>query len=176
MSLYNLLFGTNPLAGVCLSALGLTTTDSIPRFRDAYLTGDGKIAIHTRTGGGNRDMYEHESRARENYPEYFTGDNPPTGPWNADLRKLPGFEYDEDDDFDSTYATFYFVPRDEWKPIFDALKDTMAAPSPGDRWQKMLDDMRAGGEPRTEEGKRALEVGEKIVGQLSAALAGKSDV
>jgi hypothetical protein len=167
MSLYNALFGVNPMAGVCMEALGVKP-DGVPRFRDCYMTEDGKIAIHTRTGGGNRPMYESEESARRNYPEYFDGENdPPVGPWNADLRNLPGFEYDEDDDFDSTYATFYYTPTDAWKPIFAAMSPLAAGETPRSRWERVLADLQASGGPSTEEGKRALAVGERILGSIS---------
>ena len=68
-------------------------------------------------------MYEHEERARANYPEYFTGKDDPSGPWNADLRKLPGFIYDEDDDFDSTYATFYFAVPERFAHLIEKIPE-----------------------------------------------------
>lgn len=55
MSLYNLLFGVDDNADFLLALLGLTRKD-VGRFRDAYLD-DGKIAIYTRNGGGNRDCW-----------------------------------------------------------------------------------------------------------------------
>lgn len=170
MSLYNALFGVNPSAGLVLQALGITA-DAVPRFRDAWITDDHKLAIHTRTGGGNRDMYEHEDSARRHYPEYFTDGDPPKGPWNADLRQLAGFRYDEDDDFDSTYATFYFDPSPEWKAIIETMQAGAGSPdSAAERWQKLFSDMQADGGPTTAEGKRALEIGKQIVGQISEAL------
>lgn len=169
MSLYNIFFGVNPMAGLVLNALGITEGD-VPRFRDAWLTEDGKLAIHTRTGGGNRDMYEHEARARRNYPEYFDGENPPTGPWNADLRKLPGFEYDEDDDYDSTYATFYFTPSPEWGALIKTMQSVAGSPdAPRDKWAKALGDLRANGGPKTEAGQRALSAGEATLAQIDAS-------
>ncbi len=105
MSMYNMLFGVNKGAPLLLAVLG-TTIDKIPRFRDAYLTDDGKIAIYTRTGGGNRDGYENKARRGQMYDD--VGPDSYEGPWNDDLRALPGFVSDEDDGYDSTYATFYF--------------------------------------------------------------------
>ena len=169
MSLYNLLFGTNPFSSVLLQMLG-TAAGDIPRYRDCYLSEDGtEIIIHTRTGGGNRDMYEHEDAARANYPEYFDGKNDPNGPWNADIRKIPGFKYDADDDFDSTYADWHFTVPEAFKPQVELLKDLGAVSNPSERWQSLLADLRSGDTTKPEV-QRALAVGEKIFGQIKAAI------
>jgi hypothetical protein len=91
MSLYNMLFGTNPFSGVLLQMLGVTR-DDVPRFRDCFLNEDGtEIIIHTRTGGGNRDDYQAS---------------------NDELTEIAGYKFDADDDFDSTYADFHYeVPE-----------------------------------------------------------------
>ena len=47
-----MLFGANPHASVILATLGLDR-ESVGRFRDCYVT-EGKIAVYTRNGGGNR--------------------------------------------------------------------------------------------------------------------------
>lgn len=104
----------NPSEEDVLKAIGLSKED-IPRFRGAGVDGD-KICVHTRTGGGNRDYYESAKCAKSNYPEDFTDGREPSGPFNCDLRKNPYFLYDEDDDFDSTYANFWFsIPREHQK-------------------------------------------------------------
>lgn len=136
MSLYNMLFGVNQAAPVLLAVLGISHND-VPRFRDCYLT-DGKIAIHTRTGGGNRYAYESEQECRQNYPEYFEGDEPKTGPYNEDLRKIQCFMYDEDDDFDSTYATFYYSFPEKYKADLEALEKRVGDYSPSEAWQELF--------------------------------------
>jgi hypothetical protein len=73
----------NPDADSILTTINLTKGD-VERFRDCYLEGD-KICVYTRTGGGNRDDYPNEK-----------------------LTSHPNYLYDEDDDFDSTYASYYF--------------------------------------------------------------------
>jgi hypothetical protein len=70
---------------VILKAIGIKEED-IPRLRGVGID-DGKILIHTRTGGGNREYYESENEA---------------------LRANPYFLHDEDDDFDCTYANFWY--------------------------------------------------------------------
>lgn len=176
MSLYNLLHGRNPLAPLYLAMLGLGV-GSVPRFRDVYLwkqrDGNHGIAVHTRTGGGNRDFYEHEERCRDNYPEYFDGsDTEPTGPWNADLRRSPLFVYDEDDDFDSTYATFYYrVPAGLQEQVNELADLGGQTDVPAEAWQRLFRKLR---DPDLDEGDEevanALETMRPIVEQIVARL------
>ena len=144
MSLYNMLFGVQSTADTALAMLGITK-EAVPRFRDAYFSlsmgGEPRITIHTRTGGGNRDYYESEKACRDNYPQYFGRDDKadPSGPWNADLRNLPGFLCDSDDDFDCTYADFHYaVPEVHRQAVADFLKDNSAPATPAEKWQALL--------------------------------------
>lgn len=91
MSLYNMVRGFNPLAPFCMTILKQQPR-SIPRFRDAWLTDDGKhICMMTRTGGNNRGDYVTEI---------------------AGIRDIKGYYTDADDGEDNTYAKFYFhVPE-----------------------------------------------------------------
>ena len=85
MTFYNMLFGMNGHADLLLAAIGFRKVD-VERFRDVHVEDGGKtIAVYTRTGGGNRS----------DYPQVA-------------LYRSPYFRSTEDDDFDSTYATFYF--------------------------------------------------------------------
>ena len=85
MSLYNTLFGKNPDTADILSALSLSEA-SIQRFRDCWIDEDNnRIVIYTRTGGNNREYFPNEA-----------------------LTSHPLYLYDEDDDFDNTYASYYF--------------------------------------------------------------------
>lgn len=81
-----------------LSAIGLTK-DDVERFRGAGVQ-DGKIIIHARTGGGNR----------EHYP-------------NTKLTNNKYYLSDQDDDFDSTYADYFFSIPDELKKEIGATED-----------------------------------------------------
>ena len=166
MSLYNLLFGENPFSGALLNLLGVTR-DGVPRYRDCYLNEKGRIVIHTRTGGGNRDFYEHEERCRNEYPEYFNGKDDPSGPWNADLRKLPGFLYDEDDDYDCTYADFYYEPAPEHKKLIETLQELGGVSNPSERWRALLADLEKGDKEKPEV-QNALKVGQQIFEKLEA--------
>lgn len=145
MSLYNLLFGVNPAAPLLLRLLGLTPAD-IPRFRDCYLTAEGaEIAIHTRTGGGNREGYALENQKLAQHPRYLR---------------------DADDDFDCTYATFYFSVPAPAQKIVGALLDAGADRdlTPKQKWQVLLNDLHAG--TQTPDTIRALEVGREIFASL----------
>jgi hypothetical protein len=56
MSMYGLVFGESSAKTTCLTAIGLTESDFY-RFRDAYLSEDGNVAVYTRGGGNNRVCY-----------------------------------------------------------------------------------------------------------------------
>jgi len=95
MSFYNMLFGKNPLSTVLLAVIGLKECD-VERFRNCYLNEELKeIQVYARTGGGNRDDYKNLALVRNQY-----------------------YKTDEDDDFDSTYATYHFNIPEE---IYDDL-------------------------------------------------------
>lgn len=121
--MYNMLFGKNPQSDVILGTLGLSKSD-VGRFRDVFVT-DGKIAIYTRNGGGNREDYKGVFEKLAAHPCYLS---------------------DTDDDFDCTYATIYFRFPDEFA---DALK-SISSDEPFDpdaRWLAMLESIRVGGIP-----------------------------
>jgi hypothetical protein len=132
MSLYNMLFGVEPTAGIALKMLGIGP-GQVPRFRDAFFDWEDDtntkpvIVIRTRTGGGNRDHYEQPN------------DDNVAGPWNSSLRALSGYLCDVDDDFDSTYADFYFeVPEQEQAAVVKFLSDNGAPPSSREKWDAAL--------------------------------------
>lgn len=161
MNLYNMMFGYSPLAGITLSALNLTPND-IPRFRDAYFDAEeNRLVVYTRTGGGNREYYG--GRGGYDNEEY-------EGPFNEDLEAHPNYISDEDDDFDSTYAYFYFAIPEEFSPIFTTFKDLGAGKdlNPTEKFAKMIEDLESGNS--TPETERALEVGKSIVEQITKAI------
>lgn len=126
MGLYNMLFPQDESAGTLLAAISLTAGD-IGRYRNCYLTPDGEIAIYTRMGGGNRECYCSEGEAHYCYQADI-----------AALQAHPAYLRDEDDDFDRTYATFYFrvpeslpegvtpretTPNQDWTTLIGALRE-----------------------------------------------------
>lgn len=87
MSLYNLLHGHDSNAGPILHALGIDPAQ-VDRFRDASFGKDGDQHVFhllCRTGGGNR----------EDYP-------------NVVLTAHSLYIRDHDDEYDCTYAHYYF--------------------------------------------------------------------
>lgn len=122
MSLYQMTNGVNLATFIILPLLG-KHPESYPRFRDCFIT-DSKpkgmmeqicenepndfseykdtIKIYTRIGGGNREEYEKEIE---------------------ELRNMPGYIADEDDNFDSTYATFIFKIPEKYINDINLIKE-----------------------------------------------------
>lgn len=119
MTMYNLLFGKNPQAAMLLAVLGIKEHE-VPRFRDVHADEDGKtIEIYTRMGGGNRGHWDG-----------YDGDGGPDCPCpgcRAEhfLTALPGYQGNEDDDFDCTYATYRYAVAEEWQGDVVALRDLL---------------------------------------------------
>lgn len=109
---------TNPDQDKCIWAVGLDP-DKIPRLRGAGVqkTEHGyRIIIHTRTGGGNRKDYE-------------VADYVLAGDSNPYMRTSPYYCRDEDDEFDCTYANFFYrIPEDfDWKESYSPEKAMVKA-------------------------------------------------
>lgn len=146
MSLYNMLFGVNAAAPVLLAMLG-TDSGEVPRFRDCFLSEDRKqIIIHTRTGGGNREDYEDG---------------------NAYLQSLPGYQSDEDDDFDSTYANFRFAVPEKFAHLVDKLPEGV---DPTKRWQETIEKLRTA----TPDDPQVKKLGEVLAPMFDALAKGES--
>lgn len=121
MALFNSLFGVSPEAGLLLNILGLAP-DDVPRFRDCFY--DSKqhlIVLHTRTGGGNREDYEEE---------------------NNFLIMHQYYKNDCDDDFDPTYANFYFNVPEEYKEKLKELFKNHETVAPAEKWQILFDKLK----------------------------------
>lgn len=129
MSLYNAIFGQNPASDVLLATLGLTRGD-VGRFRDCYID-DGKIAVYTRNGGGNRDHYDDDVEAGESC--HCTGC---TIQYHLPQHHL--YLYDSNDDYDCTYATIYFSFPPEFAEQLKQM-DAGVAITPNDKWIAFLD-------------------------------------
>ena len=147
MSLYNALFGTNPLAPLLMRALDLAPEDC-GRFRDCYFEGtpdEPRICVYTRNGGGNRDDHEGVTES---------------------LRAHALYAHDEDDSYDSTYAAYYFrVPA----PLLGLARELVGETQPPrERWEQLLADMKAGSD--TPEVARAMAVGAEIMEKVNAVL------
>ncbi len=110
-----MIHGENMLSGALLAILGIHKND-VPRYRDCYF--DGKhIIIYTRTGGGNRDDYAGS---------------------NDELCKLHGYLFDEDDDYDCTYANFHYKVPEQFNHMLDKLQQFAQNKTQSERWQDTL--------------------------------------
>ena len=152
MSLYNQIFGYNPIAPTLLLILQLDP-QKIPRFRDAYIDDLGNIVIYTRTGGNNRATYASENQA---------------------LREIPGFIRDEDDDYDETFAKFTYEVAEPFVPAVAIMLMAQDHFDPGERWKAMLKGMQEAhetGEPGNDLNvQRAVALGEQLMGQIAEGL------
>lgn len=140
--MYNLIHGRNPFANLLLDVLGLDER-AVGRFRDAFVA-EGEIAVYTRNGDGNRRCWNATPGADCDCPGCAISYRLPAHPL---------YLRDEDDGFDSTYATVYFrIPDDapdfvramdvgkfdpdaRWKAAFEYLRTT-----PPDKWHKTIRD------------------------------------
>jgi hypothetical protein len=123
-----MLFGVNQAAPVLLKILGIEYS-KIPRFRNCFID-DGMIVIHTRTGGGNREYYDEPNNENTE------------GQWNTTMYENQHFQKDEDDDFDSTYANFYFKFPDEYKSDLEALSNGVEDYKPSEKWQMLFESLK----------------------------------
>lgn len=124
MSLYNMLFGVNNAAPLLLHILDINIED-IPRFRDCFIS-HGRIVVHTRTGGGNREYYDEKN------------DENIDGPWNSHLRENKNYIYDEDDDGDCTYANFYFSYPKDYEEDLKAIENEIESHIPSEKWKELF--------------------------------------
>lgn len=134
MSLYGMMFGANPEAAALLATLGLTK-DDVGRFRDCHVA-DGKIAVYTRNGGGNRQCYSDEPSANS------AGCGCTGCVMTHRIPKLSFYSHDQDDEFDSTYATVYFNFPPEYADGLRAI-DSGEKWDPDARWQALFDSLGA---------------------------------
>lgn len=141
MSLYDLIAadgGQHTRGDVLLAALG---NPDPGRFRDAWVErdddGEPIIAVYTRNGGGNRECYCDD----EDEPGSCTGCR------GEAFATHPLHLRNVDDDFDCTYATYYFsVPpehRDELAALAQDHVDTSA------RWVALIDGIKAAADKAT---------------------------
>jgi hypothetical protein len=130
MSMYNMIFDHNPGAGPLIALINHAHEADFAnaRLRDAWVEKDGDaivIRVHTRVGGGNREA--HASAIDS-------------------LRAHPWYVRDDDMDFDTTYADFYFRPDLDWVASLGSGKLTAALVGSAidhvdmaERWAKALE-------------------------------------
>lgn len=120
--MYDLLTFKYEYANELLSMLGLTP-DSVGRYRDCYLSKDGKkIIVYTRMGGPNRDDYKYEI-------------------WKLQKHKM--YIKDYDDDWDVTFSSFEFsIPFEHMKRVkelFETADTRTGAEKVQDAFKEMED-------------------------------------
>lgn len=99
MSLYNMTQGVNLATFIILPMLGEKHYSEYPRFRNCFISEGNKICIYTRVGGNNRNC----------------------GLGEEDLYNHPNYIGTEDDEFDSTYAKYYFSVPNKWINDFNKI-------------------------------------------------------
>lgn len=138
------------------------------RFRDAWLEdvdGELRVAVYTRNGGGNRPDYQEQIKGLQAHPCYLS---------------------DKDDEFDSTYATFYFrlwpvlpahlAELEKWKDVdwpglVEGLRETAVPPIDTDqRWHDAIARLEKDG-PTERQASAFAPLGEA----LKSALEGNSE-
>jgi hypothetical protein len=124
MGFYNMVLGDGSEGKRGDVLLAILETANVGRFRDAWVEkaedGEPVIAIYTRNGGGNREDYEEVISAMQRHPCYIR---------------------DADDDFDCTYATFYFKVPEQFR---DALREYAQDPvNMSDVWLKVIENLKA---------------------------------
>jgi hypothetical protein len=123
--------------GMCLSLAGFTSTSQVGRLRDAWIEKDSDgepiIAVYTRNGGGNREHWDDDDDDVE-----AGKDCDCTG--CIATYQLPAMEQyirDVDDDFDRTYATFYFRAPPEFRDsMLDVASDHI---NMSEKWLEAID-------------------------------------
>jgi hypothetical protein len=169
MSLYNMIFGQNPLSDVLLSILDLDRS-KVGRFRDVHLHkpedgGPIQIAIYTRNGGGNRECWNDDKVKADSEQCDCCGCF-----MSYRVQKIAGYVRDEDDDFDRTYATIYFRCPERFVGMLEKLVDEKAG-APNDRWVAFLDKMRS--EPNDPDVARVATAMAPVFQKITETLAGE---
>jgi hypothetical protein len=134
--MYNALHGQNSNADILLGILGMKKQE-VGRFRDAWITDEGEIAIYTRLGGGNRECYCNELDEIKHNGCYQ--------PYIEELQKHPLYIRDYDDDFDCTYATFLFKVPEEFRSLVHEAKsaqDPKFEKTPSERFLEKMEQIK----------------------------------
>lgn len=170
MSLYNMIFGTNPAAGILLQSLSLNNEapenfhDDLEKFSDGWgdydlSSNDAKALMQKAVDakyypvGRFRDIYFNNEDPKNPKIVLYTrngGGNRSAYEYVFDLlSKHPNYIQDYDDDFDSTYAYIEFKAPQQVLDFFEGLQ-TGKLESVSDKFKKEIAEMEAGKEPNKE--------------------------
>lgn len=142
MSMYQMVFADGEKGLPLLGALGFKSIGDVGRYRSSWIelneSGDPRIAVYTRNGGGNRECWNNTDGACDCTGCTITNIIP----------KHPNYLFDKDDDFDCTYCTIYFSIPDSFKNVLNSIdKDWVSKLSgPIDmsaEWIKRIDALKA---------------------------------
>lgn len=134
---YRAVFGdTQQSQRGALLVAGILSIHDVGRFRDAWVEKgeDGPvIAVYTRNGDGNREhIEEHDDTVVAGMECTCTGCIA-----TYHLPEHPNYLRDADDEFDPTYATFYFSVPQEYR---EALGEVAIEPvNMSQRWRDAID-------------------------------------
>lgn len=138
MGLYDIAVGDGHQAERGAVFLAFLGNPVVARFRDAWAEkgddGEPVIAIYTRQGGGNRECYCDKST------DHLPGQC--YAACNEELARHPLYIRDADDDFDATYATFYFRCPPEVRDLLAGAAGEHVNMS--ERWQQAIDRIGSG--------------------------------
>ena len=171
MSLYNAIFGQNPLSKLLLKIIGVEESE-IPRFRDVHFSEDNsKIVIFTRTGGGNRECYCYDySEIPKEGPFITDEDGVPHEEYcssymNEKLTQKENYIQDYDDEFDCTYAYFEFSILEEYSHIIHQYAPDNSEMNVGEKFINLVNKLQEDNKEDPEV-QRALKIGEEIFSKL----------
>lgn len=125
--LYNVVFGQDDNALQLVALLESVQGFDVGRFRDAWVETDGGrllIRVHTRNGGGNREDCD-----------------------DGSMQDHPWYERDEDNDYDPTYADYWFVvdltaiPPEVGRALVEIAKPPVDVAA---RWRAVIEAMERG--------------------------------
>lgn len=120
--MYNLFKEESEVEDLLLGMLKLEK-HNFARYRDCYLSPEGdKIIVYTRTGGGNREAYGDEI---------------------YDIRDLPTYITDYDDDFDETYMSFEFSIPAEFEVVCKNLANETDTRTGAEKFQDFMENFKS---------------------------------
>lgn len=141
MSLYEMVFADGEEGLPLLGALGFKSVSDVGRYRSSWIEkgedGIPRIAVYTRNGGGNRECWKDDLKDGEEC--HCVGCT-----IEHDLPKHPQYLFDQDDEFDCTYATIYFSIPDNLKKMLDEadsdwVNKVQDEVNMSETWKKVID-------------------------------------
>ena len=156
MSLYNALFGENPMSDFLLKIVNINKED-VPRYRDCFLNEEGNIVVYTRTGGGNRECFAENGDCSSCYHTA-----------NDELSENKYFVTDYDDDYDSTYAYFVFKPSKDYELILKTLTSKEPLKEVGEKFKDLVSALQSG--EQTTDTIKALTIAKDVFSKLNSGI------